>query len=86
MIWGTPIFGNTHVFKGIDLGNFFHDVFPPVGHLKLPLDVRESQKESPKNSGLGIILLGQWLNFKLFGITYLVRKIKFKLFFAGSIG
>ena len=28
-----------------------------------------------------IDLLGQWLNFKLFGITYLVGKIKFKLFF-----
>ena len=24
------------------------------------------------------ILLGQWLNFQLFGITYLVGKIKFK--------
>ncbi len=33
-----------------------------------------------------ILLLGQWLNFKLFGITYLVGKIKFKLFFSGSIG
>ncbi len=33
-----------------------------------------------------IILLGQWLNFKLFGIAYLVGKIKFKLFFSGSIG
>ena len=31
------------------------------------------------------ILLGQWLNFKLFGITYLVGKIKFKLLFQGSI-
>ena len=31
-------------------------------------------------------LLGQWLNFKLFGIAYLVGKIKFKLFFSGSIG
>ena len=31
-------------------------------------------------------LLGQWLHFKLFGITYLVGKIKFKLFFSGSIG
>ncbi len=31
-------------------------------------------------------LLGQWLNFKLFGITYLVGKIKFKPFFSGSIG
>ena len=31
-------------------------------------------------------LLGQWLNFKLFGVTYLVGKIKFKLFFSGSIG
>ena len=28
-------------------------------------------------------LPGQWLNFKLFGITYLVGKIKFKLFFQG---
>ena len=33
-----------------------------------------------------LFLLGQWLNFKLFGITYLVGKIKFKLFFSGSIG
>ena len=30
--------------------------------------------------------LGQWLNFKLFGITYLVGKIEFKLFFPGPIG
>ena len=30
---------------------------------------------------LDLFLLGQWLNFKLFGITYLVGKIKFKLFF-----
>ena len=28
------------------------------------------------------VLLGQWLNFKLFGITYLVGKIKFKLVWA----
>ena len=31
------------------------------------------------------ILLGQWLNFKLLGITYLVGKIKFKLFFQGPL-
>ena len=31
------------------------------------------------------ILLGQWLNFKLFGITYLVGKIKFTLFFQGPL-
>ena len=30
--------------------------------------------------------ISQWLNFKLFGITYLVGKIKFKLFFSGSTG
>ena len=30
-------------------------------------------------------LLGQWPNFKLFGITYLVGKIKFKLFFQGPL-
>ena len=31
-----------------------------------------------------VILLGQWLNFNFFEITYLVGKIKFKLFFSGS--
>ena len=31
------------------------------------------------------VLLGQWLNFKLFGITYLVGKIKFTLFFQGPL-
>ena len=31
------------------------------------------------------ILLGQWLNFKLLGITYLVGKIKFKLYFQGPL-
>ncbi len=32
-----------------------------------------------------LFLLGQWLNFKLFGITYLVGRIKFKLFFQGPL-
>ena len=31
------------------------------------------------------VLLGQWLNFKLFGITYLVGKIKFTLLFQGPL-
>ena len=30
-------------------------------------------------------LLGPWLNFKLFGITYLVGKVKFKLLFQGPL-
>ena len=30
-------------------------------------------------------LRGQWLNIKVFGITYLVRKIKFKLLFQGPL-
>ncbi len=47
--------------------------------------VKEMQKGWWERFGSGI-LLGQWLNFKLFGITYLVGKIKFKLFFGGSIG
>ena len=34
----------------------------------------------PKKA-IGLHLLGQWLNFKLLGITYLVGKIKFKPFF-----
>ena len=33
----------------------------------------------------GVYWLGEWLNFKLFGITYLVGKIKFKLFFQGPL-
>ena len=31
-----------------------------------------------------LILLGQWLRFKLFGITYLVGKIKFNLYLGGG--
>ena len=31
------------------------------------------------------VLLGQWLNSKLFGISYLVGKIKFKLLFQGPL-
>ena len=30
-------------------------------------------------------LLSQWLTFKLFGITYLVGKIKFKRLFHGPL-
>ena len=38
------------------------------------------------HSRLGKCLLGQWLNFKLFGITYyLVGKIQFKLLFEGPL-
>ena len=40
-----------------------------------------------KTTRADIFLLGQWLNLaKLFGRTYLVGKIKFKLLFQGSIG
>ena len=35
--------------------------------------------------GSSHFLLDQWLDFKLFGITYLVGKIKFKLFFQGPL-
>ena len=51
----------------------------PVGALKIGVGVGVMSFDV-------LILLGQWLNFKLFGITYLVGKIKFKLFFSGSIG
>ena len=43
------------------------------------------------NKQLGVLtsiinfLLGQWLNFELFGSTYLVGKIKFKLLFQGPL-
>ena len=33
-----------------------------------------------------MVSLSQWLNFKLFGITYLVGKISSNFFFSGSIG
>ena len=40
----------------------------------------------PENSGLGIIVWpSQWPTFKLLGITYLIGKIKFKLFFQGPL-
>ena len=45
-----------------------------------PPEIHTTSYKPVKNS------LSQWLNFKLFGITYLVGKIKFKLFFSGSIG
>ena len=48
-------------------------------------DTKKSKKSSqgvePCVFGSVFYLLGQWLNFQLFGITYLVWKIKFKLFF-----
>ena len=53
---------------------------------KAPLATRKVKKKWWKNHGCLGYLLGQWLNFKLFGITYLIGKIKFKLFFSGSIG
>ena len=46
----------------------------------------DHRRNGGQESAIDIDLLGQWLNFKLFGITYLVGKIKFKLFFSGSIG
>ena len=56
------------------------------------LTVHESTHRITTNSRVTVNILtivnslSQWLNFKLFGITYLVGKIKFKLFFSGSIG
>ena len=47
------------------------------------LETNQWHNNVPQRRGLNndSFLLGQWLNFKLFGITYLVGKIKFKLFF-----
>ena len=42
-------------------------------------------KKMERRKGTHLNLLGQWLNFKLFGITYLVGKIKFKLLFQGPL-
>ena len=44
-----------------------------------------AEKSEKRFQGVEKNLLGQWLNFKLFGIAYLVGKIKFKLLFQGSI-
>ena len=57
------------------------------------LEVKRQQREQESQAQermlqqlkAGENLLGQWLNFKLFGITYLVGKIKFKLLFQRSI-
>ena len=52
----------------------------------IQIELRDKNKTSqetimvPSNN-----LLSQWLNFQLFGITYLVGKIKFKLFFQGPL-
>ena len=50
---------------------FFGDLFPPSSQPKWWWKV---------------ILLGQWLNFKLFGITLFSRENKVQTFFSGSIG
>ena len=57
------------------------------------LEVKRQQREQESQAQermlqqlkAGENLLGQWLNFKLFGITYLGGKIKFKLLFQRSI-
>ena len=49
------------------------EIFEPIDQLRLAVYIY-------------IYSISQWLNFKLFGITYLVGKIKFKLFFSGSTG
>ena len=51
-------------------------------HLTNPPMLQDPNVES---SQCWICLLGQWLNFKLFGITYLVGKIEFKLLFQGPL-
>ncbi len=48
-------------------------------------DVRHDFLQKPPRIIIYIYSLSQWLNFKLFGITYLVGKIKFKLFFQGPL-
>ncbi len=57
------------------------------GSVQVPVKQQTAEK-SIQNFGkhVNMCLLGQWLNFKLFGIAYLVGEIKFKLFFSGSIG
>ena len=45
-----------------------------------------NQKKNEGEVEFCFILLDQWLNFKLFGITYLVGKIEFKLLISGSNG
>ena len=93
--WGTPIFGNTRIVilqdvvarrsnqrsrdrasSAEDMEKSWHPKFLPKKVCNIPCVCLNNCYSS----------LSQWPNFKLFGITYLVGKIKFKLFFSGSIG
>jgi len=56
------------------------------GHANYTVITKVGRRLSKSNVVLDDVdLLGQWLNFKLFGITYSVRKIKFKLLFQGPL-
>ena len=68
------------------------DPFPQFRSQRFPQIIRCRPENVQKNGRSFPVffdwykcLLGQWLNFKLFGITYLVGKIKFKLFFQGPL-
>ena len=58
-----------------------------AGEANLTIEVGAEKGEGAAMEKVRTIpyFLGQWLNFKLFGITYLVGKIKFKLFFQGPL-
>ena len=92
----TPIFGNTHILPigGWTMPPIYHLLWeaksqPLTFSLLQTWRTPEAQRVifmcfgfACSNAGpWKLTLLGQWLNFKLFGITYLVGKIKFKPFF-----
>ena len=52
---------------------------------KSPTNWYPKMTQNLRKPGHRFFLLGQWLNFKLLGIPYLVGKIKFKLFFQGPL-
>ena len=43
------------------------------------------EAKGKERGGINSLLLSQWPTFKLFGITYLVGKIKFELLFHGLL-
>ena len=58
----------------------------PISSNSRDIPVVFPKRRCASNPSDPVISLSQWLNFKLFGITCLVGKIKFKLLSSGSIG
>ena len=71
------------IMKGTIFGGFSHHF--PYDKGQITLTILANFQVSSDQARPWLFLLGHWLNFKLFGITYFVGKIKFKLLFHGPL-